>query len=78
MWKSTFWDFKYIASKIFSTEKNDHDSDYTTNILTNFNSNIFQSTTFQTPIKKTIKIGLVALRTQNLIIKRWKLYLFYE
>ncbi len=56
-----------------STDEDDNGSDYGSDVLTNLNSDIFQSTASQAPTEKTNKIFPVALRTQNVATKKVKI-----
>ncbi len=62
---------------MLSTDEDDHGSDYGSDVLTNLDSDIFQSTASQAPTKKTNKTVSVALRTQNVATKRMKTVLFH-
>ncbi len=73
MWKYSLWDFWYIANKKLSTDEDDHSSDYKSHVLTNLDSDIFQSTISQAPIKKSNKTVIFALRTWNVVRKRMKI-----
>lgn len=56
-----------------STDEDDHGSDYGSDVLTNLDSDIFQSTASQAPTEKTNKTVPVALKTRNVATKRVKI-----
>lgn len=53
-----------------SADEDDHDSDYGSDVLTNLDSDIFQSTASRALTEKTKKIVPVALGTRNIATKR--------
>lgn len=53
-----------------SADEDDHDSDYGSDVVSNLDSDIFQSTASQALTEKTNKAVSVALGTRNIATKR--------